>query len=62
MREQALRNTFDTTLMLQQYMRKLFRQWERGREPGETDPPSGDEGNSDTDDEGWDTDSSREDW
>ena len=61
-REQALRRNFDTTLTLKQYMRKRFRQWERGREPGGMDPPLEDRENSETDDEGWDIDSSHADW
>ena len=43
-------------------MRRLFHQWEHGREPGETNPPPGDEGDSETGDGGWDTDPSHEDW
>ena len=58
--EQALRSTFNTTRTLNQY--KLFCQWERGREPEETDPHPGDDEDSETYGEGWETDSSCEDW
>ena len=56
-RERALWREFKTTLTLQQYMRKLFCQRENGREPGETDPAPGDEGDSETDERqsAWDS-------
>ena len=43
-REQGLGSKFDTTLTLQQYMRRLFHQWEHGREPEKPTHPRGTRG------------------
>ena len=59
-REWANQQKTRTSLSLRQYMQREFRIWERGRPPGGRGPPppSPEDGeDSETDEEGWDTDS-----
>ena len=57
-REQALRSTQGTTLTLQQYMQRAFRNAEQGLPAERQDhPPAEEDGDdSETDNEGWETD------
>ena len=61
MRERALQREEETTLSLQQFMQRAFRNAERGLPAEKRDqppPPSAADGeDSETDDEGWKTDS-----
>ena len=58
-REQALRTKQGTTLSLQQFMQRAFRDAERGVLQRQRDqpPPEAGETDSETDGEGWETDS-----
>ena len=58
-RERALRTQQGTTLSLQQFMQRAFRDAERGALQRQRDqpPPEGGETDSETDGEGWETDS-----
>ena len=60
-RERALQRQEDTSLSLQQFMQRAFRNSERGLPAEKRDqapPPSAADGeDSETDDEGWETDS-----
>ena len=57
MRERGNQRKTGTSLSLRQYMQREFRIWERGRPPGARGPPPEGGEDSETDDEGWDTDS-----